>query len=560
MKVLIEGERYPIEFLEELFGSSQFYSAHGYEGIIKNVGYYHNLAGNELIFMLPKVFMEDERKTVFDMTIDELAYSFNNTSVITDKELNWVRNLTIYFYKSLVKFKQKFPDSTLINYSPVFQLKGIQKTLQYSYLDILLSFITYFKKNKNQILYKHIDAVHSNPKKPKWEKTVRKGKPILAGDTLIYDRIRTKSKIINNDEELIIYYFSILNYFNDQHKLGLHIDKVYPILKGKRFIELMSKGLQKLKKIKYRYFTDSLKEMHTLCMLFFTSHDQGRGKAREDFITVNNYNVIFEDMIDRLFSDDLESISVNNTSLNDLKYHQDGKILDHIFDHTSLLDSSTIFYIGDSKYYKSGKEAGQNSRFKQFTYAKNVIQYNIDLLNEKNRPYKAGQRYRDELTEGYNITPNFFIYGFIDDPNDYESNELQPQGEVQSSYHFKHRLFDRDTLFVHQYKINFLFVLKTYVTYNAVSLQGFRSHVRDLFRDEFLKFLSDSGNSKYTIYKYVQQEGDMIDFINDNFRSLNGKIYRTVDGELILAVHEEDVGLELKNLLSKFRLMSIDGF
>ncbi|UXD71385.1 hypothetical protein MUK51_08830 [Sphingobacterium faecium] len=544
--------------MEKLFGSSQFYSSHGYEGIIKNVGYYHNLENNELIFMLPKVFMEDEKKTVFNLTIDELIYCINDTSVVTDVKLSWVRNLTVFFYKSLVKFKLKFPDSALINYSPVFQLKGIQKTVQYSYLDIVLSFVAYFKKNKNIVLYKHIDAVHANPKKPKWEKTVRKGKPILIGDTLIYDRIRTKNKINNNDEQLIVFYFSILNYFSEQHGLGLNIDKIYPILKGKRFLDLMKQGVRKLKKIKYRYFNDSLKEMHTLCMLFFSSHDQGRGKMREDFITVNNYNIVFEDMIDRLFSDDLESISVNKNSLNDLKYHRDGKILDHIFDHTSLLDSSSIFYIGDSKYYKSGTEAGQNSRFKQFTYAKNVIQYNIDLLNENNRPYKAGQKYRDELTEGYNITPNFFIYGFINCPDDYKSSKLKPQGEVQESYHFKHRLFDRDTLFVHQYKINFLFVLKAYVTYNAIALSTFRSQVRELFRDEFVHYLSKEGKSKYSFYEYVDSPESMIDFVNENFRTLNGKMYKTVDRKLLLAVHEDDKNLKFDDLLSRFTLIDIN--
>lgn len=556
MKVLIEGERYPIELLEQLFGSNQFYSSHGFEGVIKNVGYYHNQQNNQLVFMLPKVFMTDDRNTVFNLSIMDLLNLEENGSIISDQKLAWVRNLTVYFYKSLVKFRQKYPDSTLVNYSSVFQLKGVQKTFQYSYLDILLSFISYFKKNRHQILYKHIDAVQSNPKKPKWEKTVRKSQPILTGNTLIYDRIRSKNKTVNNDEQLIVYFFSILKYFNEQHDLGIHIDKIYPILRGTRFRDLMKTGVTKLKKIKYRYFTDSLREMHTLCMLFFSTHDQGRGKSKEDFISVSNYNIVFEDMIDRLFSDELESTSVNNTSLNDLKYHQDGKILDHIFDHTSLFDGSNVFYIGDSKYYKSGTEANQSSRFKQFTYAKNVIQYNIDLLNEKKSPYSSGQRYRDELTEGYNITPNFFIYGYIDDSYNYELNELKPNGEVQTSYHFKHRLFDRDTLFVHQYKINFLFVLKAYVTFKSSAIDTFRNHTRELFRKEFVKYFSSEGKSGYMLYRYIEG-GPVENFVNSNFRKLNGKVYRTLEGELLLAYHDDDMCLDLKELLPNFKEMSI---
>ncbi|MDR6733475.1 hypothetical protein [Sphingobacterium sp. 2149] len=556
MKVLIEGERYPIQVLEKLFRSSQFYSALGAEGVIKYVGYYHNIEDNELIFMLPKVFMTDEGKTVFGFGVQELLHESGNIlSVKSDGALSWIRNFTVYFYKSLVKFRQKYPDSILINYSPVFRLKGIQKTFQYSYLDILLSFVTYFRKNRSHILYKHIDAVQSNPKKPKWDKTVRKAKPVLAGGTIIYDRIRAKSKIVDNEEQLIIYFFSILNFFNEKHSLGLQIDKVYPILKGKRFTDLMKGGLAKLKKIKYRYYSDSLKEMHSLCMLFFSSHDRGRGKAAEDFITVSNYNIVFEDMIDSLFSDDLEPVPVNNTTLNDLKYSKDGKILDHIFDHNSLFDGSSIFYIGDSKYYKSGTEAGQNSRFKQFTYAKNVIQYNIDLLNKDKRPYIPGQRYRDELTEGYNITPNFFIYGYINGADNYEVNDLIPYGNVQPSCHFPNRLFDRDTLFVHQYKINFLFVLKAYVVFREFSIKQFRQNVRDLFRNEFIKYFSEGGMSGYTLYKYRGKE-PVEDFVNNNFKKLNGKVYRTIEGDLLLGVKDGDDEFDKQKFLPYFSKMS----
>ena len=115
----------------------------------------------------------------------------------------------------------------------------------------------------------------------------------------------------------------------------------------------------------------------------------------------------------------LEVINAINSSneamfflIKDLKKNDDGKIIDHIYDYQSLIDTSNIFYIGDSKYYKSNSEVGNLSKYKQFTYAKNVIQFNIDLLNkDKKETYKPKIRYRDQLTEGYNITPNFFIYG-----------------------------------------------------------------------------------------------------------------------------------------------------
>ncbi len=188
-------------------------------------------------------------------------------------------------------------------------------------------------------------------------------------------------------------------------------------------------------------------------------------------MAISNYNLVFEDMVDKLFSDDLKNYEVDGITIDKLKYNDDGKIIDHIYDYQSLIDTSDIFYIGDSKYYKSNNQAGKLSKYKQFTYAKNVIQFNIDLLNNKGEDHVKPLRYRDKLTEGYNISPNFFIYGYIDDVSNYDAHSIVKKGKPIISYHFKERLFDRDTLFVHQYQINFLYVLKSYTSFNNSDIE-----------------------------------------------------------------------------------------
>ena len=39
-----------------------------------------------------------------------------------------------------------------------------------------------------------------------------------------------------------------------------------------------------------------------------------------------------------------------------------------------------VYYIGDSKYYKSGHPLTSESIYKQYTYARNVIQWNVNLF------------------------------------------------------------------------------------------------------------------------------------------------------------------------------------
>ena len=72
MKILIEGEKYPIELVKDIFDDPKFYHQEGQEAIILSVGYYHSYERGELIYMLPKVFMKGGKQTVFKIDKDEL--------------------------------------------------------------------------------------------------------------------------------------------------------------------------------------------------------------------------------------------------------------------------------------------------------------------------------------------------------------------------------------------------------------------------------------------------------------------------------------------------------
>lgn len=554
MHILIEGESYPEDLLKNLFEDPKFYRLNGLEGTLTSVGYYHSFAKNRLVFMLPKVFMKEGDHTVLGTTKDELIDLIKAESIKHRTEYNWVRQLSVYFYNSLLEYRKRSVESSIINVSETFELNSNIGAKEYSFLDILLSFVNYYKKNKQQILFKHIEFVSSQARRPKWEKTVRKSLPVIInGNTPVYTEISNRKRVINTEEELITYFFSILNHLSTEHHLNLKIDKSYQIIKGSAFEQLCKTGLSKLRKIKYRYFSDVLRRMYGLCEMYFSQYDTGSIKRkREDYLAVNNYNLVFEDMVDKLFSSELKKYDVDGITVEKLKHNDDGKIIDHIYDYRSLIDTSDIFYIGDSKYYKSNSEAGKISKYKQFTYAKNVIQFNIDLLSRYGEEQLKPLRYRDEVTEGYNISPNFFIYGYIDDVSDYDRDMVEQKGKPVSSHHFKGRLFDRDTLFVHQYKINFLYVLKSYTAFNSTEIEKFRIQTKRKFRDNFLKFFNDTAACSFEFYECLLPEREHHDFVEKNFRLLNGKCFRTVDNRLLLAKYINDNSLK-SDVLSNFR-------
>ena len=552
MKILIEGERYAIESLRDIFDDPKFYHQDNQEGIILSVGYYHSYEKGELVYMLPKVFMADSHKTVFGISITDLLDLEKSETYKHKDEYNWIRQVSVYFYNSLIEFRRRNKNTSIIQSSLSANLSSNLGRQEYSYLDLLLSIVNFYKKNKNTILFKQIEFKSQQVRNPSWERTISKTIPLITQDKQpIYNIYRNKKKVVNTEEELLIYFFSIINRFNEDHNLFLHIDKSFEIIKGSQFKLLQKNGLSKLRKIKYLYFNDTLKKMYQLCEIYFSQTDTSSiNKKREEFISVNNYNLVFEDMIDKLFSDPIiDKKTAEGVTLKNLKYNEDGKIIDHIFDHQSLLDTSDIFYIGDSKYYKSDNVAGKVSKYKQFTYAKNVIQYNIDLLNETGKYYAENLRYRDRLTEGYNITPNFFIYGYVNDYKNFDNAELDPKGDPVKSFHFKNRLFDRDTLFVLQYKINFLYVLKSYTKFGNQTIEKFRTDTKGMFRNNFVDFFSNKEKSKFELYEY--QLENIEGFVEKNFRLINGKCFKTIDDRLILAKYKSDT--ELDYLLEDFK-------
>ena len=266
-------------------------------------------------------------------------------------------------------------------------------------------------------------------------------------------------------------------------------------------------------------------------------------------------------MIDSLISDD----TMNERKK--LKDQPDGKIVDHIYSYESLMQSDDIYYVGDSKYYKEGNAPDEYSIFKQFTYVRNVIQMNMELWKVPHG--KIGRaNYYDSMTEGYNISPNFFIRGLIEIDKtkadekgriNYNNIYLKPEKKlvdgnevfnVESKIHHPNRLFDRDTLFVQKYSINFLYVLTEYAA--SKTDPSFQKRIHKLFRRNIIEWLKNH----YSFYQLeFDKQEQREDFLNRNFRKLIGKLYH-FDDTLILALSkdsesEDDNDDILNNIIAK---------
>ena len=134
------------------------------------------------------------------------------------------------------------------------------------------------------------------------------------------------------------------------------------------------------------------------------------------------------------------------------------------------------------------------------------------------------------------------LYGVIDDHEDFINDHLATisslKESIKHSYHWKTRLFDRDSLFICQYRINYLFVLNAYTEKSESSLDEYRIETKDKFRKNFIDYFENIGVSNFTFYKLEMP--DLKLFVNDNFKILNGKCFSLNDKTLLVAIHNEE--------------------
>ena len=525
------------------------------------VGYCFLPEVNDCVFFLPKVVLQRHKEAPQEENKDEVTtydWVFGNykpekllildEETLTDIEHDFLYELSVWIYRAIKEFKRLNTTSEIVTCHNVSLIDNSQNQVENTFIDILLSLIKFNEENQDFFMF-IVKNIHSGYNKINWRKTIATKQPMMQDDTPIYMNPVNKKKQINFDEELLIIFFSILNYTNEHYGFPVKINFNYELITGHLFNQYRDfYGEIRLKQIKYKYFSDKALKLWNLCYKFFeqTSHISS-SKSSLDYMLAYKFEIIFESIIDEL-------IGQHNLPKK-LKDQKDGKIIDHLFLYSDLVhhpgvNEKDIYYIGDSKYYKIGASIGENSIYKQYTYAKNVIQYDFDLFFERHKRSKEYNEnfigYVDPLTEGYNITPNFFISAEIDsDKFSFEEQGLKPHLDANGdpirhfNRHFNNRLFDRDTLWISHYDINFLFILALYGRGNEFAKTSFRNEARKLFREAIIEVLKEQ--YVFAILEPRETYG-LKRAVEINFKLLHGKIYSPYQNcDFVLLALEKDV-------------------
>lgn len=388
-----------------------------------------------------------------------------------------------------------------------------------------------FNRENQDFFFFVLRNIHAGYNKINWTRTITHSNAVVQQNTPIYLNPVNKKRTINFDEELLIIFFSILNYMRETYGFPVQINVNFQLITGemfKNYIEGM--GKIRMRQIKYKYFSDKALYLWELCYAFFDQSKKINVETDDkEYLLAQNFNIVFEAIIDELIGD-------RKTIPDELINQGDGKRVDHMYQFQNLTnnkDVKPIYYIGDSKYYKRGHQIGKESVFKQFTYARNVIQWNLDLFNDgKEEDQKQHIKLRDDETEGYNVIPNFFISAEQKtlDKND-SIQKTDNVKDVFSSRQFDNRLFDRDTFLVAHYDVNFLFVVALYGRNNSGEKAAWREKIRRIFRDEIQRMLAK--NFDFHVMA-PHPDVNASAYIEKHFQQLLGKVFTPYDNSGVI--------------------------
>lgn len=551
MRILIEEYQYDYEDVYDVLkGLGVLQDVEG-KVSLSYVGYYFNDDPdvNDCVFILPKVLLEGEfgKENVFGHIEPKDLINAEDCKELTTEEHTFIYNLSVWIYRAITVFRDHEFDrvedgkrqSSIVFYKQAPMMGHTRKRRANTFLDVLLTLQEWNKRNESFVMF-IVKDLHSGYNKINWTRTISRSQAVIQesiGSTrrqdVSYLNPINKKRQINFDEELLVIYYSILQHMHDKYGFPVSINVNFPLIRGDKFARYIGGyGKRRLKQIKYKYFSDKALELWELCYAFFDRPDNIMLNVdQREYILVKSFHIVFEAIIDELIAGDQKLPK-------ELKDQPDGKRVDHLYQYKELTNNDTddnIYYIGDSKYYKRGNSLGKESVYKQFTYARNVIQWNIDLFNDGKAEDRSGHvKLRDDVTEGYNIIPNFFISA--------NQNVLRPENDIKLidsdkedgkrrqqyylSRQFENRLFDRDTFLLAHYDVNFLFVVALYGRNNSASKVQWRNKVRRMFRIKIQQMLKEN----FEFYAMTAKSDVNPDaYLRENFQQVLGKVYHPFD-------------------------------
>lgn len=555
MKLLIEEYQYNakdvVDVLEGLFTLQDVDNKIS----VSYVGYYYNPSEKirDCVFVLPKVLIDEHGLVFGKYDPAKLIHLDRNEVRLEPHEKKFLYEFAVWIHRAIVVYNTANENNGIVLRREIEADGNGAKKKSNTLLDVILALIRFNKENRSFFTF-ILKNIHSGFNKINWGKTISSTAAVVQGEEPIYLNPVNKKRQVNFDEELIVIFFSILNYVAERFGFRTEIPFGFKLITGNQFERYINGfGMRRLRQIKYKYYSDIAVRLWDLCYAFFDKTYQIKmSTSQSEYLLVKSFHIVFEAIIEELIGD--------NDVPAGLKEQEDGKFVDHFYTYKGLIsnreEENDVYYIGDSKYYKIGSDPKGEAVYKQYTYARNVIQWNLNLfLDEKSKDSEKDRykniRLRDDITEGYNVIPNFFVSANINPATlSYEDKTEEHKKQPPISRHFNNRLYDRDTLILSHYDVNFLYVLSLYARNNAGAKEAYRSSVREKFR----KSIQDILNKSFKFYAMeAHADVDSVKYLKENFKDVVGKVFSPYQNDNIYSLALDMSYPESQELIDKLK-------
>jgi len=274
MRILIEEYQYDVSKVRDiLYGIDALENMEGRVSI-HYVGYYYNTLLKDCVFILPKVLLKnvDGQDLVLGKYKPE---DIANLDTFDPKERSFLYKFAVWIYRAIVVYKNdRRNDTRIVCQSYIAQMCHRGRRQSNTYLDILLSLIQFNQDNQSFFFF-IIKNLHSGLNKINWQRTIATKTAIIQNEQAVYLNPVNKRRQINFDEELLIIFFSILNYIGDTYGFPKDICCQFQLITGKQFDTYLNGfGKTRLRQIKYKYFSDKALQLWHLCYNFFDEAQQ----------------------------------------------------------------------------------------------------------------------------------------------------------------------------------------------------------------------------------------------------------------------------------------------
>ena len=240
MIVLFEEYQYLTEDLKPILSERYYLPINSIRSKTSYVGYYFNPLINDgkgdIIVILPKVFIDTN-----DLAFGQYApEKFINPDKKIVEEVNssgrnqFIFEISTWLYRAIYQYNKRRSKNIISENQYINSVITNLDSNSTTELDIILSMLEFYKKNK-QLFTSIAKKSHSQNDKINWNKTINSTIPIIESNKPIYVKLKTTSKKINDDEELLVIFYSTLNFVKSKYFFEFSLSQNYDLIKGKKF-------------------------------------------------------------------------------------------------------------------------------------------------------------------------------------------------------------------------------------------------------------------------------------------------------------------------------------